>query len=125
MILFIGGSRNFVDYELLERSTNHFIEHHPNLDLEIVSGGARGADELGEMYADAHDIPKDIKYADWDNFGKRAGYIRNKEMVDKITHALIFWDGASIGTSNMIKLCRERGICGVVIQYIQGEIYEL
>lgn len=77
--------------------------------LEIISGTARGADKLGEQFAEKYDL-KVIRFpADWDNKGKAAGYIRNKEMAvysskDKELGVLVaFWNGSK-GTKHMIDL---------------------
>lgn len=68
----------------------------------VISGGARGADRLGEQWARRHGIPVEVFPADWDKHGKSAGYIRNKEMADKAEALIALWDGESRGTNDMI-----------------------
>lgn len=47
----------------------------------IVSGGASsGPDQVAEMYAIKHQYQKIIMYAQWDKYGKSAGFRRNEEM---------------------------------------------
>jgi hypothetical protein len=74
--------------------------------VEIVSGGAQGADTLGAHYAFDMNIPIKQFFPDWDKHGKPAGHIRNKEMADYASggHGILvaFWDGKSKGTKNMI-----------------------
>lgn len=77
------------------------LEHQ---DCLIISGGARGADKLGEQWAREFSKELRIMPADWDNFGKRAGYVRNEEMAKVATHLVAFWDGASKGTAHMLNL---------------------
>ncbi len=81
----------------------------------VVTGGANGADISGEQWADERGHVNEVHNADWDQYGKRAGYIRNAEMVDSgINFALIFWDGQSKGTANTMKLLRDAHIDHVI-----------
>jgi hypothetical protein len=73
-------------------------------DIEVVSGCARGADQLGERWADERGYPVKRFPADWHKHGKRAGYLRNEEMAGYATHLVAFWDGRSRGTKHMIDL---------------------
>ena len=93
MNIIIAGSRNFNDYNLLKSSCDNLLTQFTN--IEIVSGTARGADKLGERYA--REKGYDIKQfpANWDKFGKSAGYIRNDEMAQYADMLIAFWDGAS------------------------------
>ncbi|MCD7996506.1 MAG: SLOG family protein [Clostridiales bacterium] len=76
-------------------------------DIVIISGTARGADKLGEYYAERTNLKKRFP-ADWDNLGKRAGYVRNAEMAKyaakEVGVLIAFWDGISRGTKHMIDL---------------------
>jgi hypothetical protein len=77
---------------------------------EIVSGGARGADKLGERLAAEYGIPCSVFNADWDGLGKRAGYIRNAQMAEYVAPEgilLALWDGVSKGTQHMIKIAED------------------
>ena len=81
-------------------------------DIVIVSGGANGADTLAERYAKEKGYPLIVFPAKWDELGKSAGYIRNKEMHDFISHfpkrgVVAFWDGNSKGTKLNFKLAEE------------------
>lgn len=81
----------------------------------VVTGGAKGADIAGARWATYRGHTNEIHEADWDQYGKQAGYIRNKEMVDSgIDIALIFWDGESKGTANTMKLVRAARIPHVI-----------
>lgn len=49
--------------------------------------------------------------ADWERHGKRAGYLRNREMAELGADlVLAFWDGQSKGTMHMVDLAEEYGI---------------
>jgi len=69
---------------------------------EVVSGTARGVDQIGEDWAKDWDIPVKRFPADWDKHGKAAGFIRNGEMADYADACIIIWDGKSNGTKDMM-----------------------
>ena len=64
----------------------------------IVSGGAKGADSLGEQYAAENNIPTEIYLPDWDKHGRAAGFIRNTDIIKACDVVMAFWDGESRGT---------------------------
>lgn len=77
--------------------------------MEIVSETAKGADRFGEWFALQHDILVKQFPADW-SLGKRAGYLRNKQMAEYVTHLIAIWDGESKGTKMMIQLAKAYGL---------------
>jgi len=101
----VAGSRTFNNYELLKQTLDVYIGNQQN--VEIVSGTARGADQLGEQYAREKGFTIKRFPADWEKYGKRAGYLRNEEMAKYSSDAVIFWDGISKGTAIMIELCKK------------------
>lgn len=102
MRLSIVGGRNFNDYALL--ASTIFNNLCP-LDFitEIISGGAKGADTLGADFAENNDIPLKIFPAEWDKYGKSAGFIRNQTIIDNCDVVLAFWNGESKGTADTIE----------------------
>lgn len=114
----IAGGRDFNDYELLKRKCDYYLSNiDSKVDIVIISGCAFGADTLGEKYAMEKNYYLDKHPADWDKYGKSAGYRRNKEMVDIASAAICFWDGKSKGTKHTIDLCKEKGIPCKVVRY--------
>lgn len=114
--LAVIGSRGFTDYALMCGALDGYIEA---LDgpVEIVSGGARGADNLAERYAEEHHIPITILRARWNLHGKEAGFLRNTEIVNESDDCIAFWDGQSRGTQDTIKKFREmKGIFPLIIE---------
>lgn len=112
MRVLVCGSRHFNDYKLLK-------EVLENYDItEIISGHARGADSLGEVFATEKQIPKRIFPADWDQYGKRAGPIRNTQMLREGLPELVlaFRGPNSRGTQNMIDQARKAGVEVVVVE---------
>lgn len=74
----------------------------------IVSGGAKGADTIAEAFADYHNIKKDIYRAHWNTYGKRAGYLRNVDIVENSDKVIAFWNGTSKGTNHTINLAKKQ-----------------
>lgn len=114
--IIIAGSRDFNDYEYLNKQLTRFIKSHPDKRFTIVSGAARGADQLGERFAREKCLLLKRFPAKWNKFGRSAGYIRNAQMLDYISksdcdgYVLAFWDGKSKGTQHMIKSAQKAGI---------------
>jgi hypothetical protein len=105
MNLGIIGSRSFNNYNLLKEEVNNFLKKEM-VDC-IVSGGARGADTLAEKYAKECNIPTLIIRPEWDKYGKKAGYLRNIEIVKNSEVIIAFWDGVSSGTKMSIDLAKK------------------
>jgi len=76
-------------------------------DIEIVSGRARGIDILGERYAKENNLKLKLFPADWDQYGKRAGYLRNKQMAEYADALILIWDGKSRGSQMMLELAKQ------------------
>lgn len=84
--------------------------------LEIVSGGARGADSLGEFYAEERGYLIKQFIPDWE-IGKQAGYLRNLEMAKYADALVAFHDGKSKGTQHMIDLAKKENLLVRVVNY--------
>lgn len=90
------GSRTFKDYDRAKR----ILDLYPI--TVIVSGGAKGADSIGEKYADERGLKKEIYKPDWDLFGKKAGFLRNTTIIENSDMIFAFWDGKSNGTKDSL-----------------------
>lgn len=84
---------------------------------QVISGTARGADRLGERWALENNVPIRRFPADWNKHGKKAGYLRNAEMLKHADALIALWDGQSKGTAHMINIAREQGLT-VFVQHI-------
>ena len=114
----IAGTRSFSDYELLRDSCNNLLsEKQRTHTVVVISGTARGADQMGERYARERGFQLRRFPADWEQYGKSAGHIRNAKMADNADALIAFWDGESKGTKNMIDNARRKGLAVRVIQY--------
>lgn len=76
---------------------------------EVVSGGARGVDAVGEAWAKVHDTDFKVFPADWKTYGKSAGPRRNRQMAEYADALVAIWDGESPGTRNMIEQMKRLG----------------
>ncbi|MGP1493722.1 MAG: SLOG family protein [Streptobacillus sp.] len=108
MKLAIIGSRTFTDIELAWSTYKNL----PFLDqvTHIVSGGAKGADSIAELLAKWSGKEMIVYYPDWDKYGKQAGFIRNRLIINDSDCVLAFWDLKSKGTLNSIQLATKKGI---------------
>lgn len=114
----IAGSRGFSNYRLLREQCNKFLRERRKIrNIIIVSGHARGADTLGEKYAQDEGFDLEIYPAQWDKFGKRAGYRRNEQMAEVADALIAFWDGSSRGTKHMIDIMNEKNLLVRVVEY--------
>jgi hypothetical protein len=103
MKVIIAGSRTCNDYNVLEKAIK---DSKFNIDT-VISGCAQGADKLGEKWAKNNDIAI-MKYpADWNKYGKKAGFLRNIEMAKPSDALIILWDGKSTGSKHMIDIAKK------------------
>ena len=77
MRLIIAGSRTFSDYQRLCQVLAPDRQHI----TQVITGGARGADQLGYRWAWKHAIRHQLFRADWERFGRSAGIRRNHQMA--------------------------------------------
>lgn len=111
----IAGSRGFDDYRNLEYFCDVVLMNEEN--ITIVSGTANGADKLGEKYTINRKYKIDKFPANWDKYGKSAGYIRNSDMADYSDILIAFWDNKSKGTKHMIDLANKKNLKVVTYEY--------
>lgn len=106
MKVIIAGCR---DYVLSTEEIQQSVDLSGFDISEVVSGGAKGVDRTGELWASKNRIPVNRFPADWDRHGKSAGPKRNAEMAQYADALIAFWDGKSRGTLNMIDTMRKAG----------------
>lgn len=128
----IAGGRKFNDYARLKSYCKHVLRNKSN--IEVVSGGAKGADSLGEDFAIEHKLglktfpapwtdiegkpAREIgKRADGTKYWKKAGPARNIQMADYADALIAFWDGKSTGTKHMIDTAKKKGLKVAVWKY--------
>jgi hypothetical protein len=107
----IIGSRTFNNYELLKEVMEDYLNRDNELNCElVVSGGANGADSLGERWARENNIQTLIFKPDWKKYGKSAGFIRNEDIIKNSDFVVVFWDEISKGSKHSIDLAIKHDI---------------
>lgn len=105
MKVLICGSRSITDLKQIERAVRE-----SGFEIsEIISGGAKGVDSLAEEFAAAKHIPTRVIKPDWKTYGRRAGIVRNLEMVRAADAVIAIWDGVSRGTRSSIDFAKKEG----------------
>lgn len=115
----IAGTRLLNDYSLLKETADRLLADKitAGYSIVIVSGGCAGADLLGERYAKENGYSIDRYPAEWKEYGKKAGIMRNAVMADNADALIAYWDGISRGTKNMIDEARKRGLAVRIKRY--------
>ena len=120
MKVIVAGGRDFKDYELLKCTLDNFQHEYGNI-TEVVSGTAKGVDKLGEQYANENNITIKRFVPDWQGLGKKAGFVRNRQMGDYANEhngvLVALWDKQSKGTKGMINYAKQIGLKCVVVYY--------
>jgi YspA, cpYpsA-related SLOG family len=101
MKLAVVGSRNFTNYNILFHVLTEVVTWQIS---QIISGGAKGTDTLAKQFAEEFNIPLVEYLPEWNVYGKAAGMLRNKHIVDNCDKLIAFWDGHSPGTRSSIEL---------------------
>jgi hypothetical protein len=102
----IAGGRTITDYSLVLSA----IGESEFEITEVVSGMAPGVDTLAIQYSRQHNLPLKEFHADWNQYRRAAGPIRNREMAEYGEALIAIWDGESRGTKNMIEEATKRGL---------------
>ncbi len=108
MKVLICEDRNWDNYSIIK----NYVEKLPK-DVIIIEGGCRGADRLSKMVA----IQLSLKFievkAEWNKYGKSAGPIRNRKMLDMKPDIVIAFHNnidKSKGTKDCINEAKKRGM---------------
>lgn len=106
----VAGCRNYCNYKEAQKYIDLCISNiRKEYTIVIVSGGATGADSLGERYALNNGLKIERYPADWEKYGRSAGPKRNKEMVEICDYVICFWDKKSNGTKSLIQYAKQFG----------------
>ena len=116
MKVIIAGSRTILEKEVVNRVIFNGIyklvksEDIAKGNLEIVSGTALGVDRIGEDWAKSFNYKVTRFPANWEKYGKKAGFMRNREMANYADALIAIWDGKSKGTKMMIDIAKKKGL---------------
>ena len=123
--LLVAGSRTFNDYTTMCSVLDYMLSNHKNEEIVIIEGGARGADSLAKKYAEERGYKVWEFKANWEKFGKSAGYRRNEVMHRRLFDfekrgCVCFWDGESKGTSHNFGLAQKYSTPLKVWNFVTG-----
>lgn len=79
----------------------------PRPDLVIISGAAKGADSIAEDWAIVNWVKLLSFPADWDKYGKSAGYVRNKQMLEEGKPDMVLAFPGGRGTADMVSQAKK------------------
>jgi len=113
VVFAIVGSREFKDYAKMSEQMERAIDQFGVKPDHVVSGGAPGADQLGERWAREHGILEEcvhILTPNWKAVGISAGVQRNTNIVALATHMVAFPSIKGKGTQDAIEKAKKKGI---------------
>lgn len=113
----IAGCRDYNNYEEAKAYIDFCLSNiRKENNIVIISGGASGADAIGERYAEENGFKIEKYHADWKTYGKSAGPKRNKQMAEVCDYVICFWNEKSKGTKSMIDYAKR---CGKPIKILK------
>lgn len=104
----VCGGRDFANRDFLFRCLD--AVHRKSGIVTVIHGAARGADTLAGEWAEARDVPLVTVAADWKTHGKRAGLIRNQQMLDLCAPDAVIAFPGGVGTGDMVRRSQEAGL---------------
>ena len=104
--LAIVGGRDYDDYDNFKKIVDEYVKDIGAIS-EIVSGGAAGVDKMAERYASENKIPITVFKPDWNKHGKKAGILRNTDIIEASTHVIALPTSKSIGTHDSIRKAKQ------------------
>jgi len=123
--ILVTGSRYYDNAYLVQKWLSRVVNHlHPE-DAEpptLIHGGAKGADSLADAYWKKMGWPIEVHEANWDEFGKAAGFLRNQDMAKAGADICVaFPQGESRGTRMMMSLAKDYGITVLDVEKAEEE----
>jgi hypothetical protein len=133
MRVLVCGGRDFGYCRVGYRSPEHlfltdYLDKRLNPDnlplppngLVIIEGGAKGADSAAADWAVVNWVMIEEYPADWEKHGKRAGYLRNVQMLEEGKPDLVIAFPGGKGTAMMINLAKGAGVPVEIVEYEAG-----
>lgn len=109
-IILVCGGRNYRDYTRLAKELDALAP------TKIIHGGATGADYLAAQYVTARGIACEVYPADWTQYGRSAGPIRNQRMLDLGRPNLVLAFPGGRGTADMVRRAFGAGIPVITVE---------
>lgn len=108
MVVLVCGGRDWIDLDRTYYALD-LLRFRVEI-IKLIHGGARGADTLAGDWAKTREIHVETYPANWSLHGRRAGYLRNQQMLDKGTPDLAVAFPGGRGTADMVRRCQREGI---------------
>ena len=118
----VCGSRTFSDQHVIGAVLDGVGAFH-DWKITVIHGAAKGADYLANGWAASNDVPVLPFAAQWNLYGKRAGFLRNTQMLEEGQPDVVwaFVDkplAESKGTKMMVDIARKAGVQCYVVERI-------
>lgn len=110
MKVLICGDREWSDKTLIKNALQAIMLQHDS--ITVIHGAARGADSLAGQCAKELGLTVEEYPADWKTYGKSAGPIRNRQMINQQPDEVwAYHDNLreSKGTKDMVRVARQLG----------------
>lgn len=106
----VCGSRSLANPFVVSLAIDKRMSELP-VPTRILHGAAPGVDRIAAAAGERHGHNVQPFPADWATYGKRAGVIRTRLMLDEDPDLVIaFWNGVSAGTADTMTEAKKRGI---------------
>lgn len=119
MRIIVCGGRDFTDCDIVEDVLDRL--HEDERITQLIHGSARGADTLAGAWARDRSIPVTPMPANWKKYGKKAGPIRNREMLNQSPDMVVAFPGGR-GTADMVEQARRAGVKVLEVQLCMGHV---
>jgi hypothetical protein len=111
----VSGSRNWDDEKAVHRALDRQYAKHQKSGSDkpfvVVHGNAKGADTHAKNWAMKRGVAHEPHPADWARYGRSAGPVRNKQMVDAGADAVLaFPKPGGRGTQDLMNRASKAGI---------------
>lgn len=103
----VCGGRDFSDRNLLFQEMDKLVNTFSI--TEIAHGAARGADSLADQWATEMTFKVTRFPADWAQYGKSAGMVRNRQMYNEFRPDIVIAFKGGRGTEDMMKIAAADG----------------
>lgn len=107
----VCGGRDYKNKIRVDQVLNSLYEDYVTFGdydtIIIIQGDAKGADSLAKKWAEANSLQHFDFPANWGRYGKKAGYLRNKQMLEEGKPDLVVAFPGGRGTSMMVKLSQD------------------
>lgn len=109
--IIIAGNKYFTDKAFVYRTLDKYLDFlfEPGKNPMILNGGSGGVDYLARQYANENSVGCKTLYANWNEYGNKAGFIRNNEMATEGEILIAFHNGDKY-TSSMIVTAIKKGL---------------